>query len=104
MDMAGFLFGFESAAKLKPVNMAKRRSSYASYLIRMRSVQKQDRHVWVVSMQSTATGELRAFPNVEALVVFLLTEFGEGDQSTDLERPPPARGSHSIKEVVDEVE
>lgn len=49
---------------------------YASYLLRLRQVQDNGRAVWVASLQSTVSGELRSFPSVEALVRFLETEYG----------------------------
>lgn len=49
---------------------------YASYLLRLRRLQTGTQPTWVASVQSTATGEQRAFPRVEALATFLLAEFG----------------------------
>jgi ATP/maltotriose-dependent transcriptional regulator MalT len=50
--------------------------SYASYLLRLTRVGQSDRTTWVASVQSTATGDRRSFPNVEALVAFLVAEYG----------------------------
>jgi hypothetical protein len=52
---------------------------YASYLLRFHRVQGVSGFVWTASVQSTASGELRRFANLEALVEFLLGEFGEGE-------------------------
>ncbi len=49
---------------------------YASFMLRMQLIQNDDHPAWVVSMQSTKTGELRRFPNLDALVQFLQGEFG----------------------------
>jgi hypothetical protein len=54
-----------------------RNTHYASYLLRLRRVQNNDRPVWVASLQSTATGEQRAFADLEALVAFLQAQFGD---------------------------
>ena len=56
--------------------MPKPNITYASYLLRFWQVQNDKHAVWVVSVQSTATGGLRRFPNVEALIEFLRSEFG----------------------------
>jgi hypothetical protein len=57
--------------------------SYASYLLRFRSVPRGNGCTWVASMQSTATGERRSFPSVGALLEFLRAEFGEGRPARD---------------------
>ena len=49
---------------------------YASFLLRLRWVQTEDRRTWVASLQSTVTGEDRSFPSVGALLEFLQAEFG----------------------------
>ena len=49
---------------------------YASYLFRFWQVQNGKRATWVVSIQSTTTGEQRRFPSVDALLEFLRAEFG----------------------------
>jgi hypothetical protein len=54
-----------------------RNANYASYLLRLRRVQNNDRPVWVASVQSTATGEQRSFADLEALVAFLQAQFGD---------------------------
>ncbi len=58
--------------------MPNSKSSYVSFLLRLHRVQTQEQRVWGASVQSTATGEMRAFSDVGALVEFLLSEFGEG--------------------------
>lgn len=50
---------------------------YASFMLRLQWIQNDDHPAWVVSMQSTKTGELRWFPNLNALVQFLWDEFGD---------------------------
>ncbi|MBI5301007.1 MAG: hypothetical protein HY868_02640 [Chloroflexi bacterium] len=50
---------------------------YASFLLRLRRMQTENRHTWVASVQSTMTGDYYSFPNLDALVQFLQTEFGE---------------------------
>ena len=49
---------------------------YASYLLRLRLVWNDNGPIWIASMENTATGGHRSFPNVEALAAFLLAEFG----------------------------
>ena len=51
-------------------------SRYASFMLRLQWTQNDDCPTWVVSMQSTKTGELRWFPNLDALILFLRDEFG----------------------------
>jgi hypothetical protein len=48
---------------------------YASYLLRLRRVQNESQATWVASVQSTATGEQRSFPSIEALATFLLANY-----------------------------
>jgi hypothetical protein len=57
--------------------------SYASYLLRFRRLSGDKGRTWVASIQCTATGELRRFPNLEALVQFLRDEFGDGQETQD---------------------
>lgn len=52
-------------------------ATYASYLLRLRQVRNDESPTWVASLQSTANGEQRLFPSVEALVRFLGTEYGD---------------------------
>jgi hypothetical protein len=49
---------------------------YASYLLRLRLVWNDHGPIWMASLDNTATGSHRSFPNVEALATFLLAEFG----------------------------
>jgi hypothetical protein len=49
---------------------------YASFMLRLQWMENDDHPAWVVSMQSTKTGELRWFSNLDALVQFLQGEFG----------------------------
>ena len=62
------------------------RSDYASFLLRFQCIQTNGQCIWVASMQSTATGESRSFTNVDSLVQFLLTEFGEGEAASELRK------------------
>ncbi len=50
---------------------------YASYLVRFQCIQAANDCTWIASTQSTATGELRRFANLDALVQFLQDEFQE---------------------------
>jgi hypothetical protein len=47
--------------------------------------QDQDHPTWLVSMQSTKTGELRWFPSLEALIQYLREEFGNCEPSQKAE-------------------
>ena len=51
--------------------------SYTSFLLRLWCAQQEDGHTWSACLQSTATGEQRRFPNLEALVQFLWDEYGD---------------------------
>jgi hypothetical protein len=56
---------------------------YASFMLRLQWTQNDDCPTWIVSMQSTKTGELRWFPNLDALILFLRDEFGGCEQAGD---------------------
>jgi hypothetical protein len=60
---------------------------YASYLLRLRQVRSDDQATWLASVQNVASGAQRSFPSVEALVTFLLAEFG---------RSEPVRGTPGV--------
>ncbi len=49
---------------------------YASYLLRLRLVWGEEQPSWMASLENTATGTYRSFPDVESLAAFLLAEFG----------------------------
>ena len=49
---------------------------YASFMLRLQWMENDDHPAWVVSMQSTKTGELRWFSNLDGLIQFLQKEFG----------------------------
>jgi hypothetical protein len=71
--------------------------SYASYLLRLRQVQKDEHLTWVASVQSTASGEQRSFSSVDALVQFLQIEYGECEAAPELEplrKPNPVSSDH----------
>lgn len=55
---------------------------YASYLLRLRQVQNDQEVVWVASIQSVVTGEQRPFADVDALVEFLLAQFGGSEEAS----------------------
>ena len=61
-------------------------ASYTSYLLRLWRAQREDGHTWIASVQSTATGEQRRFPDLEVLIQFLREEFGGCEQGQE---PPP---------------
>ncbi len=58
---------------------------YASYLLRLRKVQHCGQATWITSAQSVTTSEVRTFPHIEALVTFLLAEYGSQERT----RAPP---------------
>lgn len=49
--------------------------NYTSYMLRIQLKKSGDESVWVASLQSTKTGELRWFPTIEVLIQFLQDEF-----------------------------
>ena len=65
---------------------------YASYLLRLRQVQNDERAMWVASVQSTASGQVRSFPSVEALARFLEAEYGGCDPWCDGNRDATGPG------------
>lgn len=60
---------------------------YASFMLRLQWTQNDDRPTWLVSMQSTKTGELRWFPSLEALIQFLRDEYGSCEGVDDWAAP-----------------
>ncbi len=50
---------------------------YASFMLRFQRMKNDKEPTWIVSMQKTGTGELRWFPNLDALIAFLREEFGD---------------------------
>ena len=77
-------------------------ASYTSYLLRLWCAQQEDGHTWIACVQSTATGERRWFPNLEALVQFLRDEFGGATPvlHVDLEARPKEKDKKVAKKVV----
>ncbi len=62
---------------------------YASYMLRLQWMQNDDCPTWVVSMQSTKTGETRWFSDLDALYQFLRIEFALCKQMKDASLPVP---------------
>jgi hypothetical protein len=58
-------------------------NDYASYLFRFYRVRGVTGILWLASAQSTATGEVHRFANLEALVEFLRGAFGESEKTKD---------------------
>jgi hypothetical protein len=56
---------------------------YTSYLLRVQLRQSGDHSIWVASLQSTKTGELRWFPTIEVLIRFLRDEFCSHNEAGD---------------------
>ncbi len=52
---------------------------YASFMLRFQWMKNDKQPTWIVSMQRVGTGELRWFPNLDALITFLREEFGDAD-------------------------
>jgi hypothetical protein len=61
--------------------------TYASYLLRLRRVQSDTGRTWLASLQSTATGGEQWFVDVNALVEFLHSEFGDRAQASKTDGP-----------------
>ena len=60
--------------------------SYASYLLRLRRVQTDTGRSWLASLQSTATSAEQRFVDINALVEFLQSEYGECEPVTAQQR------------------
>lgn len=74
---------------------------YASFMLRLQWAKNDELPTWVVSMQSTKTGELRWFPNLDALIAFLRDEFGErngekAEEAKGRENPAPTKNDHPL--------
>lgn len=57
---------------------------YASYMLRLQLTQNADCPIWIVSMESTKTGEMRWFPNLDVFIQFMQGEFGNNAQAKEL--------------------
>ncbi len=53
------------------------KSAYQSYLLRLRRLEREGQPVWCASLESSITGHRQDFPDLDALVAFLLQEFGK---------------------------
>jgi hypothetical protein len=58
---------------------------YVSFLIRLQVAQNDNHPTWLASLQSTKTGELRWFPNVDGLIQYFQDEFGDCDSANKTE-------------------
>ena len=78
--------------------MSKPDNDYNSYLLRLRRVKSGDTSFWISSLESTATGERRSFPTLDALVAFLDAEYGNGDIPPDSGDPTSQKpATHSFQ-------
>ena len=64
---------------------------YLAYMLRLWQIDDEGEPIWRASLESPHTGERRGFPNLEALVVFLVEQ--TGNQS------PRPDGSHKTRQV-----
>ena len=60
---------------------------YSLYMLRFRVTPTGNQLNCLVSIEDTATGSHRSFPNVEALATFLLAEFGAGRSAISSDTP-----------------
>jgi hypothetical protein len=67
--------------------MPNSKPDYASYLLRLRCVSTGGGRTWTASLQSTATGEDRSFPSLDALAQFLKEQLAEEEQSGNSSPP-----------------
>ena len=68
---------------------------YSSYMLRFRVTPTGNQLNCLVSIEDTATGSQRSFPNVEALATFLLAEFGEGRSAVSSDTPLKQEDQHT---------
>jgi hypothetical protein len=50
---------------------------YCSFFLRLKQLQTADLQTWVISVQNVHTGRQQIFSNLDALIQFLQTEFGD---------------------------
>jgi hypothetical protein len=76
--------------KMQGENPMNSNPQYNSYMLRLQWVKNNKEPMWIVSMQSTSTGELRWFPSLDAMITFLREEFDVGEEIGDklLEQRP----------------
>ncbi len=67
--------------------MPTRETDYASYMLRLRRVKTGETSRWIPSLESTATGERRSFPTLDALYEFIESEFDQADIHPNAESP-----------------
>ncbi len=67
---------------------------YASFMLRFQWAKNDKQPTWLISMQSTKTGQLRWFPNLEALIAFLREEFAEREGESDWRADSIKEGQH----------
>lgn len=67
---------------------------YASFMLRLQWTQSDDHPTWVISVQSTKTGETRWFPSLDALIHYLQDEFGSYEELKSLQSIMLPRTDH----------
>lgn len=60
---------------------------YCSFFLRLKPLQTADLQTWVISMQNVHTGRQQIFSNLDGLIQFLQTEFGDAPVQTDTSEP-----------------
>ena len=56
---------------------------YCSFFLRLKQLQTADLQTWVISMQDVHTGRQQIFSNLDGLIQFLQTEFGDAPVKKD---------------------
>lgn len=56
---------------------------YCSFFLRLKPLQTADLQTWVISMQNVHTGRQQIFSNLDGLIHYLQTEFGDAPVQTD---------------------
>ncbi len=74
--------------------------AYQSFLCRFQWVQNDNHPTWIVSSQSTQTGEQQVFSSLEGFIQFLQAEFGTCNDGEGLavEFSPQDKNSQSPQE------
>lgn len=63
--------------------MLEEQPAYASYLLRLRCSNGELGQVWRASLESTRSGEIRHFANLQELITFLNSQFQEGPPANE---------------------
>jgi hypothetical protein len=63
------------------------KKEYCSFFVSMKQVQTEDFRTWIVAVRDVRTGHQQIFSNLDGLIQFLQTEFGNTAEHKELGQP-----------------